>query len=541
MSRKKSTKIRKVAFWPAFILLFGSLIYSIADKDGFYAMASAANSWVLDNLGWTYSFTSFLCLAAIAVAYFSPLGNVVLGGKDAKPILSKTSWATITLCTAMAAGALFWGIVEPIYHMSSPPVGMEPNSWESAKFAMETMVLHWSIHPYSLYTLPVVAFAFAFFNMRKPFSVTSQLGVITEKLHIKTGEKNLFPQILDTVLLFAMGLGILGVICTGTLNMGGALKEITGIQSKAAAWLIILGFVTVCFIASSISGIHKGIKLLSNMNVVVYIALLVIMFVLGPTAFMIDGTIEAVGGTLSRLPEKLLTTGAYASDSWAKSWTVFYAGSWGSWAPISACFLARLGVGYKIKDLIKINFGIPILFNIVWSGVFSNLAINYQLTGKLDLIHILNTEGAEAIIYAIFREMPGAKIIVILFFLALLLSMITAMDSTTNSIAALSTTGISPEEQEAPVFLKVMWGILFAVLSYIMLTIAGIDGIKMVSNLGGLPNIFIILGGIICVFAIAANVEKYNIVDKGKGTGEMDLDGAVKGEETEGMDPDEAV
>lgn len=541
MSRKKSTKIRKVAFWPAFILLFGSLIYSIADKDGFYAMASAANSWVLDNLGWTYSFTSFLCLAAIAVAYFSPLGNVVLGGKDAKPILSKTSWATITLCTAMAAGALFWGIVEPIYHMSSPPVGMEPNSWESAKFAMETMVLHWSIHPYSLYTLPVVAFAFAFFNMRKPFSVTSQLGVITEKLHIKTGEKNLFPQILDTVLLFAMGLGILGVICTGTLNMGGALKEITGIQSKAAAWLIILGFVTVCFIASSISGIHKGIKLLSNMNVVVYIALLVIMFVLGPTAFMIDGTIEAVGGTLSRLPEKLLTTGAYASDSWAKSWTVFYAGSWGSWAPISACFLARLGVGYKIKDLIKINFGIPILFNIVWSGVFSNLAINYQLTGKLDLIHILNTEGAEAIIYAIFREMPGAKIIVILFFLALLLSMITAMDSTTNSIAALSTTGISPEEQEAPVFLKVMWGILFAVLSYIMLTIAGIDGIKMVSNLGGLPNIFIILGGIICVFAIAANVEKYNIVDKGKGTGEMDLDGAVKGEETEGMDSDEAV
>ena len=116
------------------------------------------------------------------------------------------------------------GIAEPIYHMAAPPVGMEPNSWESAKFAMETMVLHWSIHPYALYTLPVIAFAFAFFNMKKPFSVTSQLSVITDKLHIKTGEKNLFPQILDTVLLFAMGLGILGVICTGTLNMGGSFK-----------------------------------------------------------------------------------------------------------------------------------------------------------------------------------------------------------------------------------------------------------------------------------------------------------------------------
>lgn len=507
-------KIRKLAFWPAFTLLFGSLIYSIIDKDGFYAMASAANTWVLDHFGWTYSLTSFLCLIAIAVAYFSPLGNVVLGGKAAKPILSKKSWAAITLCTAMAAGALFWGITEPIYHMASPPVGIEANSWESATFAMETMVLHWSIHPYSLYTLPVIAFAFAFFNMNKPFSVASQLSVLTDKLHIKTGEANKFPQILDTVLLFAMGLGILGVICTGTLNMGGALQALTGIQSKSGAWLIILGVVTVCFIISSVSGIHKGIKLLSNINVAVYLILLGVLFVLGPTMFMIDGTIEAVGGTLAQLPAKLLTTGAYVDDPWAKSWTVFYAGSWGSWAPISACFLARLGIGYKIKDLIRINFGIPILFNIIWSGVFSNLAVNYQLTGKLDLIQILETQGAESVIYSIFRDLPGSTLIILLFFIALLLSMITAMDSTTNSIAALSTSGISPEAQEAPVFLKVMWGLMFAALSYIMLTISGIDGIKLVSNLGGLPNIFILLGGVFCVFTIAGNVNKYNSIDR---------------------------
>lgn len=511
---KNKVKIRGIAFWPAFILLLCALIYSIVDRDGFYGIASVANQWVLDNLGWTYSLTSFLCLVTIVMAYFSPLGNVVLGGKNAKPILSKANWATITLCTAMAAGALFWGIVEPIYHMADPPVGIVPNSWESAKFAMETMILHWSIHPYAIYTLPVIAFAFAFFNMRKPFSVASQLSVITDKLHIKTGDKNKFPQILDGILLFAMGLGIMGTLCTGTLNMGGALKVITGIQSKSSAWLIILVGVTICFIMSSISGIQKGIKVLSNINIAVYFILLAIVLILGPTSFQLNGTLEAVGGTLSRLPEKLLTTGAYASDSWAKNWTVFYAGSWGSWAPISACFLARLGVGYKVKDLIKINFGIPVLFNIVWCGIFSNTAINYQLTGKLDLISILNTEGPEATIYAIFQEMPGAKFIIILFFVALVISMITAMDSTTNSIAAISTTGISPEQQEAPVFLKIMWGVIFAVSAYIMLTIAGIDGIKLLSNLGGLPNIFIIFGGIVCVLIIIGNVKKYNIADQ---------------------------
>ncbi|MDD3404246.1 MAG: BCCT family transporter [Hespellia sp.] len=511
---KTTNRIRKLAFWPAFLLLIGALVYSIIDQNGFYAMASAANSWVLTNFGWSYSLTSFLCLVAIAVAYFSPLGNVVLGGENAKPILSKRNWAAITLCTAMAAGALFWGMAEPIFHMATPPAGIEANSWESAKFAMETMVLHWSIHPYALYTLPVIAFAFAFFNMKKPFSVASQLCIITDKFHIKTGEKNIFPQILDTILLFSMGLGILGVICTGTLNMGGALQALTGIKSKSAAWLFILSVITVCFIISSISGIQKGIKLLSNINVVIYFILLVLLFIIGPTIFMIDGTLEAVGSTFSHLPEKLLTTGAYSGDSWAKNWTVFYAGSWGSWAPISACFLARLGVGYKIKDLIKINFGIPILFNILWAGVFSNLAINFQLMGRLNLIEILETQGAEAVIYSVFRELPGSTIIILLFFLALVLSMITAMDSTTNSIAALSTSGISPDAQEAPVFLKVMWGLIFAVLSYIMLTIAGIDGIKMVSNLGGLPNIFILLGGVFCVLKIASNVKKYDFTKK---------------------------
>lgn len=510
----QKNRIRKIAFYPAFILLIGSLIYSIIDKEGFYNMASAANSWVLKNLGWTYSFTSFICLIAIGVAYFSPLGDVILGGKDAKPILSKGNWATITLCTAMAAGALFWGIVEPIYHMSAPPVGIEPNSAEAAKFAMETMVLHWSIHPYSLYTLPVIAFAFAFFNMKKPFSVASQLSIITDKLNINITDSGKFTQILDTVLLFAMGLGILGVICTGTLNMGGALKELTGIQSQSKAWFIIIAVTTTCFIISSVSGIHKGIKLLSNINVVIYFILLIVLFILGPSVFMIDGTLEATGGTLSHIPQKLLTTGAYANDPWAKNWTVFYAGSWGSWAPISACFLARLGVGYKIKDLIKINFLIPVIFNIIWCGVFSNIAIHYQLSGQIDLINILNTQGAEAVIYAIFNTLPFAKIIIFIFFAGLILSMITAMDSTTNSIAALSTTGISPEEQEAPVLLKVMWGLIFAVLSYIMLTIAGIDGIKMVSNLGGLPNIFILIGGTITVFVIASNVKKYDKTQK---------------------------
>ncbi|ONI47534.1 hypothetical protein AN644_04830 [Candidatus Epulonipiscium fishelsonii] len=297
-------KIRSVTFWPSAILLCSCLIYSLKDPEGFYNKADIANTWVLKNFGWTYSLTSFLCLIAIGIAYFSPLGSVILGGSSAKPILSRKNWATITLCTAMASGALFWGMVEPIYHIASPPKGIEPNSWESAKFAMETMVLHWSIHPYSLYTLPVIAFAFSFFNMKKPFSIASQLAIITDTFKIKTNEENLFSQILDGILLFAMSLGILGSLGAGTLNMGGALQSLFKIESPEKTWFLILTVVTICFVLSSISGIQKGIKFLSNMNVCIYFIILFILFCLGPSSFMVDGILEAIGGTLANLPEE---------------------------------------------------------------------------------------------------------------------------------------------------------------------------------------------------------------------------------------------
>ncbi|MFR9063384.1 MAG: BCCT family transporter [[Clostridium] scindens] len=152
------------------------------------------------------------------------------------------------------------------------------------------------------------------------------------------------------------------------------------------------------------------------------------------------------------------------------------------------------------------NFGIPILFNIVWCGVFQSC--NYQAAGKRSNPHPRNRGD----ILCHFPRYAWLYLYNTVIFAALMFSMITAMDSTTNSIAALSTSGISPKDPRVASILKVMWGIMFAVLSYVMLTISGIDGIKLVSNLGGLPNIFILLGGVFCVLVISSNV-KNNLVD----------------------------
>lgn len=510
----KKLSIRSIAFYPAFILLIVCLIFSIVWQDLFFKLATEANNWLLLNLGWSFSFTAFMCLVTIALVYVSPLGKIVLGGENAKPILSKASWAKITLCTTMAAGLMFWGTAEPMYHLSSPPKSLEPMSSEAALFAMETMLLHWSIVPYAVYCLPVIIFSFAFYNMRKPFSVSSQLAPLTDKFNIKVDGKDKFTQSVDTIMLFCIGLGIAAVMCTGTLNMSGAVRALFGIEPSPLVWFAILTVATITFICSSVSGLQRGIKFFSDLNVRVYVILIVFLVLTGPTAFIFSGTVEAIGGMLADLPRRMLMTGTYSSDTWASSWTVFYAGNWASWAPISACFLARLGRGYTIRDLIKINFGIPVVFNILWMGVFSNIALNFQLTGKIDLVHILNTQGAEGVGYAILQAFPFGNILIIFFFFISIVSLITAMDSTTSAIAAVSTTGISPENQESPIYMKILWGVTLSVISLIMLTVSGIDGIKMLSNLGGFPAILMEALSIICLFMIMNNVKKYDKVTK---------------------------
>ncbi len=514
-TRKKTMPIRKIAFIPAFVLLLLCLLLSIVRQKEFFEIANLANTWLLDNLGWSFSLTSFMCLVTLAVVYASPLGKVVLGGPEAKPLLKKGSWASITLCTTMAAGLMFWGTAEPIYHLASPPVGIEPMSADAAKFAMETMLLHWSILPYAVYCLPVVIFAFAFYNMKKPFSVSSQLAPINEKLGIRTTGNDAYTQIIDTVSLFCIGLGIAAVMCTGTLNMSGAIRALFGIEPGPLVWFAILAVATITFICSSISGLQKGIRFFSNLNVRVYMVIMIFLLLFGPTAYIFSGTTEALGGMLAKLPERMLMTGNYSGDGWPGGWTVFYAGNWASWAPISACFLARLGRGYSIRDLIKINFGIPVIFNILWMGIFSNLALNFQLTGRVDLVEVLNTQGAEGVGYAVLQQFPLGQVLIAFFFFISIISLITAMDSTTSSIAAVSTSGISPDNQESPMYMKILWGITLAAISLIMLTVSGIDAIKMLSNLGGFPAILLEMGSIACLFMIVSNVARYDRFNPG--------------------------
>ncbi|PKM52084.1 MAG: BCCT transporter [Firmicutes bacterium HGW-Firmicutes-7] len=511
MSTKTKSNIRPFVFFPAFILLLVTIILNFVNPEAFLTVTTAAKDFMTVQCGWMFSLAGVACLIVVILAYFSPLGEIRVGGANAKPLLKKGSWFAITLTTTIAAGIMFWGTAEPLWHLAYPPIGIEPMSPAAAKFAMETLFLHWTFVPYAFYTVPTIVFAFAYYNMKKPFSVGSQISPVLGNRNQKK-----IDIWVDAIILFAIGTGIASSFATAVMNMGGGINALTGINSDKTLYIIITIAATALFTFASGSGLFKGIKFLAKFNVYLYYIIIAALVILGPTVYMFSLGTESFGGFLSGIFSKALFTGAAASDSWASGWTTFYWTNWMAWAPVTAVFLARISYGYKIKEIITMNFLIPSAFGAVWMTIVGGTAINFQMTGRVDLIAIMNEQGSGAAGYAILNELPLAGVLMVIYLIAVIVSFATATDSTTNAMASICTTGITEADQEAPLYLKVLWGAIIGLIAVVFLATFGVDGIKMLSYLGGFPALILGVLSLISLVFIMNKPKKYDIVDNGE-------------------------
>lgn len=518
--RKALQALRPFVFFPAFILLVLTIVLNFVNYDAFLNITTMAKNFMVIDFGWIFSITGIMSVIMMLFVYFSPLGEIRLGGEDAKPLLKKTSWFAITLCTTIAAGIMFWGTAEPIWHLAYPPksLGIEPMSHEAVKFAMETMYLHWTFVPYAIYAVPTIMFAFAYYNMKRSFSVGSQISPL-----ISSSKQHKINGFIDAVVLFTVATGIGASFGTAVMNMGGGLNALFGISNTKSLWVIITIIGTIAFIISSGTGLMKGIRILSDINVYLYYVIIAILLVLGPSVYNFSLGTEAFGGFLDNLFSKALFTGAAAGDTWAADWTMFYWSNWMAWAPVSAVFLARIAYGYKIKEVVTMNFVMPSVFSGIWMTILSGTTINFQMTGRVDVLAIMNEQGSGAAAYAVLREFPLSGVIIGIYLIAVIISFITATDSTTNAMASICTTGISDGSKEAPLLIKITWGIIVGAVSLIFTTTLGIDGIKMLSYLGGFPALFLGVLSIVSLFVIMRKPEKYDF-----------FTGAKEGKLTEG-------
>ncbi len=504
--------IKPAVFLPPFLLLLAAVAYSLHDARGFVAFGEAANAWILARFGWLFNVGTLTMLAVCVWIYFSPLANIRIGGPDAKPTLTRMRWFSITLCTTVAIGILFWGTSEPVMHLRKPPasLGLAPGSPDAVRFALSTLFLHWTFTPYAVYAVPALMFALAYYNMGRSFSLGAPLSPLF-------GNREKGGRIVDSVCLYIMVTGMAASLGTGVLSLAGGLENLFGDSASGVfaagfrPWLLALITILIvsAFILSAASGLMNGIRILSEWNVRVFVAIGIFVFVVGPTAFILNLGTEAFGDYLTNFFRRSLFTGAASGDPWPGNWTIFYWSNWLAWAPVTGLFLGRISYGYTVRDFLRVNLLFPALFVAAWMAIFGGTALHLDLASKGELFAILEKSGPEAAVYAVFDKLPWARVMVIVFLLTSFLSYVTAADSNTAAMSGVSSAGISPNSPEPPLFVKILWGTTIGAVAWVMISYAGVEGVRIISKLGGFPALLLVLAVTFALIRVSLSPRKF--------------------------------
>ncbi|MFT6880706.1 MAG: glycine betaine transporter [Arcticibacterium sp.] len=490
MPQMKTSSLNKIVFFPPLILLVFTIAYAIVSPEPFLAQVKGVNHWILINFGWLFYWSTFIFLIILIFVYFSPLGSKIIGGEKAVPLVNKWSWFAIAICTTTASALLFWACAEPLYHLHSPPSGLGITAFsETAKqFAISTLFMHWSFTPYGIYTVGALAFALAFYNLKQPYSISGMLfPSLKERAH------GSFGTLADMICLYALIFGMAGSLGGGLFAISGGLESLFNIKTTPTVLALTCITIVGTFIISSATGLQKGIRFFSNVNIIIFFVLAIGVFILGPTRTILVSAFDGIKDYFLGFIPRSINLNSNINIEWSNDWTVFYLANWCAWAPISALFLGRLGVGYTVRQFIHFNLIYPALFSIFWMSIFGGTAVHLDLTNNGELYQVMTDLGEGSAMFSLFKKLPFGLISSFLALSMLFIAYITAADSNISAMSALSSKGISPKNQESAAWIKATWGTVIGLVAFIMISTAGIDGIRILSVLGGFPALFLII------------------------------------------------
>lgn len=476
--------LRKTVLLPPLALLIAGLVASILNEQSFLKLLQAVVDQLIGRLDWLFNWSTFLLLIVVIAAYVSPLGNRRIGGPTAQPLLSKSRWFAITLCTTIATGILFWGTAEPIFHLRDYPL---PGSPDPA-FAMSMLFYHWTIIPYAIYTVAGLSFALAYYNHDRSFSLSSMLFSLREK-----EIPDWLGGLVDSVCLFSLVAGMAASLGAGIITLSGGLENINLKLPANTAYAWICLAIVITFVLSAASGLQRGIRWLSGFNFLGFVLIAIIVLFFSPVSELLGLATAGFTDFTTHFLSRSTNIGDPVATDWKHDWNIFNWANWYAWAPITALFLGRLAVGYTVREFIRVNWLFPSLFGAGWMIIFGGSAIltDVRTGGSMQLN--LTENGPESLIYELLNALPASGYLTVLLLILVFLSYVTAADSNISAMSGLSVRGIDQHNPEAPIWVKIIWGLVIGTVSWTMISFAGVDGIRLTSIIGGVPAMFLII------------------------------------------------
>ncbi|MDO5711346.1 MAG: BCCT family transporter [Micrococcales bacterium] len=455
-------RVDRAVFGTAAVLSCVFLVYGALAGESFNKTGGEILSWITGHFNWLFVLASAGFVLFSAVLAFTRYGNIKLGPDDSKPEFSTFSWVSMMFATGMGIGLMFWGVAEPLTHLNTPPLGLaQPGTEAAAHLAMEYTFFHWGFHPWAMYA--VIGLTIAYFAYRKGYG-----NLISGTLTPLIGDKARGPagKTIDTVAILATLFGSATSLGLGALQITGGLAHVFGIETGGNKWLAVavIAFLTVCFVVSAVSGIDRGIQWLSNANAIAAGALVLFLFVVGPTVFILGVFTESLGGYLTHLPAMSFRTGAMGGGDWLAAWTIFYWAWWISWTPFVGMFIARISKGRTIRQFVVYVIAIPSLVSFVWFSILGGAAFDLQLNKGVDMPARLEA-GVEAALFNTLSDFPLPTVTVSLAIFLVAIFFVTGADSASIVMGMLSQNG----HEEPSRWLVVFWGVSTGAVAAVLL------------------------------------------------------------------------
>lgn len=479
-------------------------LFAILFSEQFSNLSNALFSGVTTCFSWLYLLAMFGFVIFVIGVACSKYGKIKLGPDDSKPEYNTFSWFAMLFCAGMGVGLVFWGISEPVSHYISPIAGIAPATPEAADFAIQASYMHWGIHPWANYAVVGLALAYFQFRKGKPGLVSSTLMGLVGERHIN----GWIGKCADILASFASVAGIVTSLGLGVLQIGSGLNKILGVPNTLIVQVVVIAVITAIFMWSAISGIDKGVKRLSNLNICIAIILIVAAFIVGPQIEIFQNLVNGLGNYLGTFIQDSLSISAYNDTSWVKAWRVFYWAWWIAWAPFVGVFIARISKGRTIREFVLGVVGAPSLASIVWFAVFGSMGLHLGSSGELSVEELKQVAAVpESGLFTVFSHYPLGTVLSIIVIVLLCTFFITSADSGTFVLAMLSSEGnLNP-----PMIKKLIWGIVQSLFAIGLLIAGGLKPLQTISIVAAFPFMFIMLGS--CISLLQA-LKKEDLDDK---------------------------
>ncbi|MBP2240385.1 glycine betaine transporter [Cytobacillus eiseniae] len=454
-------------FWITLAIVLAAVIFGAMAPNTFEKATDNLQAFLTTAFGWYYLILVTLIVLFCVFLIFSPVGAIKLGKQEEKPEFSKASWFAMLFSAGMGIGLVFWGAAEPLSHFIDPPLA-EGGTAAAHKEAMRYTFFHWGIHAWGIYA--IVALSLAYFQFRK-----GEPGLISATLKPVLGKKRMegtLGTVVDVLAVFATVIGVATTLGFGATQINGGLSYLWGIPKSFTVQVIIVVIVTLLFMLSAWSGLGKGIKYLSNTNMYLAIALVLLMFIIGPTILILNIFTDTIGGYIQNIVQMSFRIAPLNEEhrTWINNWTIFYWAWWISWSPFVGIFIARVSRGRTIREFMIGVLLLPALVSFFWFAVFGSTAIEVQRAGKIDLTQY----ATEEVLFAIFSQFPWSTFLSIIAIVLVAVFFITSADSATFVLGMQTTYGsLTPPNR-----VKLTWGGAQSMVALILLYSGGLQALQ---------------------------------------------------------------